>query len=66
MDKNPEEPQQCVCANDYVEGKGTDSVLFSILFSPEDRERQKNQTQSSTTKEARGCSEKCERDASKL
>lgn len=42
MDENPEEPQ-CVCANNYVEGKGTESVLFSILFSPEDRRDKRNE-----------------------
>lgn len=51
MDENPEEPQ-CVCANNYVEGKGTESVLFSVLFSPEDGRHKRNERKSSTTKEA--------------
>lgn len=42
MDKNPEEPQ-CVCANNYVEYKETESVLFSILFSPEDKKKKRRQ-----------------------
>lgn len=48
MDKNPEEPQ-CVCANNYVEGEGAESVLFSILFSSEET---KERAQSSATEEA--------------
>lgn len=42
MDKNPEEPQ-CVYANNYVEYKETESVLFSILFSPEDKKKKRRQ-----------------------
>lgn len=64
MDKNPEEPQ-CVCANNYLEGKGTESVLFSILFSPEDR-RDERMNAELNYKRGTGCSEKYERDASKL
>lgn len=50
MEKYQEEAQ-CMCANSYVQGKETEPVLFSILFSPED-EKRKEGAQSSTAKEA--------------
>lgn len=54
-----------MCANNYVEGKGTESVLFSILFSPEDR-RDKRTNAELHYKRGTGCLEKCERDARKV
>lgn len=74
MDMNPEEPH-CVCSDNYLESEGIESVLFSILFSPEDtwrskrrrrRRRDKRTSAVLNCKISTGCSEKCERDASKL
>lgn len=49
IDKNPGGPDY-ICANNYVEDKRTESVLFSICLSQKTEETTE-QTQSSATKE---------------